>query len=88
MIAFQVNDMNCGHCVSALTEAIQSIDKHAKVTADIPRHLVMVEPAEADAATLAGAIKACGYSGVAAPAPIGKARAPQAGGPSCCGCCH
>ena len=62
MIAFQVNDMTCGHCVRTITEAIQNIDKHAKVEIDLARHRVEVEPDAADARALAEAIGEAGYT--------------------------
>ncbi len=50
MIAFEVNDMTCGHCVSTITKALKSADQGAKVTIDLARHLVMVEaPAQGGA---------------------------------------
>lgn len=65
MIAFEVSDMSCGHCVSTITKALQSADKDAKVTIDLARHLVMIEPAAADADQLREAIAEAGYSPVA-----------------------
>jgi copper chaperone len=65
MIAFEVLDMTCGHCVSAITRAIQAVDEDARVEIDLPRHRVLVAPARVDAATLAGAIEEAGYTPVA-----------------------
>jgi copper chaperone CopZ len=31
MIQFSISDMSCGHCVKAVTEAVQSVDAQAKV---------------------------------------------------------
>ena len=62
MIAFQVDDMTCGHCVRAITEAIQNIDKHAKVEIDLARHRVEIEQANADARAFADAISEAGYT--------------------------
>ncbi len=45
MQTFQIPNMSCGHCVRAITEAVQSIDPAAKVQADIPQHQVHVESA-------------------------------------------
>ena len=64
MIAFEVKDMTCGHCVGAITQALKSADKDAKVQIDLATHRVQVEPAEADARTLAEAIKDAGYTPV------------------------
>jgi copper chaperone len=85
MIAFEVNDMTCGHCVSTITKAMKAADKDAKVQIDLATHRVQVEPVSADADELAQAIKDAGYTPVpvqAAPTASGK----PAG--SCCGGCR
>lgn len=64
MIAFQVNDMTCGHCVSTITKALKAADRDAKVQIDLATHRVQVEPASADADELADAIKDAGYTPV------------------------
>ncbi|MDP1590468.1 MAG: heavy-metal-associated domain-containing protein [Prosthecobacter sp.] len=64
MIAFQVNDMTCGHCVSTITKAIKATDQDAKVQVDLASHRVDIEPGEADAASLSDAIKEAGYTPV------------------------
>ena len=64
MIAFQVNDMTCGHCVSTITKALKAADGGAKVQIDLASHRVQVEPAAADAEELADAIKEAGYTPV------------------------
>ena len=66
MITFQVDDMSCGHCVSAITQAVKAADRDAVVHIDLAAHRVQVEPAAADAATLAAAITDAGYTPVAA----------------------
>jgi copper chaperone len=68
MIAFEVNDMTCGHCASTITKAVIGADKNAKVRIDLPSHRVEIEPAAADAAELAEAIQEAGYTPVRAPA--------------------
>ncbi len=65
MIAFEVNDMTCGHCVSTITKAVKSADKEAKVQIDLARHRVEIEPAGAGAQALSDAIKQAGYTPVA-----------------------
>ena len=85
MIAFEVNDMTCGHCVSTITKALKSADKDAKVTIDLARRLVKVEPGDADAQELRDAIAEAGYT----PLPVEAATvdaAAQRG--TCCGSCH
>jgi copper chaperone len=85
MIAFEVNDMTCGHCVSTITKALKSTDKDAKVTIDLAKHLVMVEPTESDAQDLRDAIAKAGYT----PVPVQAATVDAAAqGGSCCGTCH
>ena len=42
MIAFEVNDMTCGHCVSTLTKALKAADKDAKVQIDLATHETMI----------------------------------------------
>ena len=87
MIAFQVDDMTCGHCVSTITKAVKTVDKDATVTVDLGRHAVMIEPTDADADELRDAIARAGYT----PLPItgvdaNPATPTKAGG--CCGGCH
>ena len=84
MIAFEVDDMTCGHCVSTITKAVKAADKDARVQVDLASHRVQVEPATADANELADAIKEAGYT----PVPVeadGPAVTKPAG--TCCGCC-
>lgn len=85
MLAFQVNDMTCGHCASTITKAVKVNDKDAKVTIDLAKRLVMVEPTEADADDLREAIAAAGYT----PLPVeASASEAVANGRSCCGTCN
>jgi copper chaperone len=84
MIAFQVNDMTCGHCVSTITKALKATDKDAKVQIDLATHRVQVEPVSADAEELAEAIKDAGYT----PVPVGVAVGEDASARgACCGHC-
>ena len=80
--------MTCGHCVSTITKAIKAIDKEARVTVDLARHLVMVEPTEADAQELHDAISEAGYTPVPVPVPAETAVAKSAKSGGCCGCCR
>ena len=68
MIAFEVNDMTCGHCVSTITKALKATDQDARVQIDLATHRVQVEPATADAEEIAEAIRDAGYTPVAVPA--------------------
>lgn len=62
MISFQVNDMTCGHCVSAVTRAVKSVDRSATVQINLGEKRVQVEPVEATAEELADAIREAGYT--------------------------
>jgi copper chaperone len=65
MIAFQVNDMTCGHCVGAVTRALQELDPQAKIQIDLATHRVEVESVKVDAAQISHAISEAGYEPVA-----------------------
>ena len=87
MITFEVNDMTCGHCINAITEAIKSTDTNAKVSIDLATHRVVIEPNKAGSAELSDAIKDAGYTPVVVANP---SAAPVAGGATkrggcCCG---
>ena len=43
MLTFEVPTMTCGHCVRAITEAVQLADATATVSADLPAHRVQVD---------------------------------------------
>lgn len=85
MIAFQVNDMTCGHCVGAITKAVEAADPGAVVQIDLATHRVAVEPRSADPTTLEGAIRAAGYT----PVPIEQEGSANAAAPARArsGCC-
>jgi len=85
MIAFEVNDMTCGHCVSTITKALKFTDQDAKVRIDLATHRVEVEATSADAEELADAIKDAGYTPVSIQAISPTTRKPAG---SCCGGCH
>lgn len=83
MQVFRVDDMTCGHCVGTITKALAAADKDAQVTFDLSRHLVMVEPARADAQQLGAAIAAAGYTPVPLAGPVVDKPVKEG---SCCGC--
>lgn len=87
MIAFQVNDMTCGHCVGAITKAVEAADPGAKAQVDLATHRVQVEPASADEAQLGAAIRAAGYTPVAIERDAATSAAPPARARGAC-CCH
>jgi len=66
MIEFQVNDMTCGHCVSAITRAVKEVDAAGKVEVDLGGKRVRIE-SDHDASDFAEAIAEAGYTPVAAP---------------------
>lgn len=65
MIAFDVQDMTCGHCVSTITQALKAADPGAEVQIDLSAHRVQVQPATASAGQLEEAIREAGYTPVA-----------------------
>lgn len=81
MIAFEVKDMNCGHCVGAISDAVRAADSGAKVQFDLAMHRVNIEPGHANTAQLRAAIQAAGYS----PAVIELTGAAGEATQTCCG---
>lgn len=57
---FQVSGMTCGHCVRAVTQAIEALDPVARVTVDLAAGTVTAESIAARE-QLAAAIRAEGY---------------------------
>lgn len=52
---FTVQGMSCGHCVKAVTQAVQKLDPQAQVQVDLPSQTVEVQsmqPREAIAAVI------------------------------------
>jgi copper chaperone len=43
MLNFELPDMTCGHCVKAVTLAVQAADPTAQVFFDLPAHRLQVE---------------------------------------------
>ena len=60
MIEFTIKDMTCGHCVGRITQAIQSIDRDAKVTTDIATQRVRIDSRH-DATVFSRALSDVGY---------------------------
>lgn len=86
MIAFEVKDMTCGHCVSAITKAVKATDKDAKVEVDLANQRVEIEPTASNAAELRDAIKEAGYTPILITEPnvvASGGTSPKSGG---CGC--
>jgi len=84
MIAFEIQDMTCGHCREAITRAVLGVDSAAEVEVDLARHRVQIKSAAVAAQQLSDAIAAAGYT----PTRMTKQDerpASQAGGCSCSG---
>ena len=58
--SFQVQGMTCGHCVRAVTGAVESLDPAAVVKVDLASGQVQVQ-SSADHAAIARAIEDEGY---------------------------
>jgi copper chaperone len=83
MLAFEVKDMTCGHCVSAITRAVEVADPGARVQIDLAHHRVEIQPVSSDRARLAEAMSAVGYTAIVADTQ-GEARVPAKKGGCCC----
>ncbi len=62
---FKVDNMSCGHCVAAVTKAVQAADPGAQVGADLAAGRVAVTSA-LPPERLAEAIRSAGYPAQAA----------------------
>ncbi|MBS0449054.1 MAG: heavy-metal-associated domain-containing protein [Proteobacteria bacterium] len=62
MIALQVDDMSCNHCVGAITRAVKEVDADADVRIDLDTHRVEIEPRRGSAEALLAAIRDAGYT--------------------------
>lgn len=60
MQQFKVSGMSCGHCVRAVTQAIQALDQAAQVDVDLAAGVVRVE-ADLTASQIEAAIREEGY---------------------------
>jgi copper chaperone len=65
MTEFEVQGMNCQHCVAAVTRSIREIDPQAQVSVDLERGRVAVESTQS-ADALKEAIDEAGYTVVSA----------------------
>jgi copper chaperone len=79
MLRYQVDDLSCGHCVSAVTAAVRKLDPAAQVKVDLATKLVEVQSATGPE-RIAAAIREAGYTPVAPSA--ASSAAPRRG---CCG---
>lgn len=83
MLTFKVKDMTCGHCVSAITKAVEAADPGARVRVDLAAHRVQIHSASSDRARLAEAISAAGYTPSDADTPD-EVSVPARKGGCCC----
>lgn len=60
MHVFTVEGMTCGHCVKAVTQAVQALDGAAKVDVDLAKKQVRVD-SSADPAQTRAAIQEEGF---------------------------
>ena len=63
---FKVDGMSCGHCVKAVTDAVQEVDAGARVSVDLASGRVRVDSAAA-AGRVAQAIAGAGYEAAVLP---------------------
>lgn len=57
---FDIPAMSCGHCVKAITEALQQLDPSAKLSVDLPAKKVTLDTTQ-HRATVAAALTEAGY---------------------------
>jgi copper chaperone len=60
MTTFSVTGMSCGHCVSAVTRAVQQVDAGANVQVDLDKQTVAVT-SSASIDAVKAAIEQAGY---------------------------
>ena len=65
MIAFEVKDMTCGHCVKTVTRTVQQVDPAATVEIDLPTHALRIATTR-DAQAFRAALTEEGYAPQAA----------------------
>jgi copper chaperone len=46
MLEFKLPEMTCGHCVKAVTAAVQAVDPAAQVEIDLPQHRLRVQSSQ------------------------------------------
>ena len=64
MLAFRVDDMTCGHCVSTITKTLKTANKDAQVSIDLARHLVQIDAPGTHAQHFSNAISEAGFTPV------------------------
>lgn len=62
MIAFQIDDMTCDHCVGAIDRVLKETDPDARVRIDLVSRRVEIDGARSNAEVLRDAIAEAGYT--------------------------
>ena len=60
MLEYDIAKLSCGHCVRAVTEAVQEVDPAARVEVDLGRKHVSILT-QAEAARIVAALAEAGY---------------------------
>lgn len=60
MMKLKVDEMSCGHCVSTVRKAVETVDPTAKVSVDLPTGTVTVDSVATEGA-ITDAIRSAGY---------------------------
>lgn len=68
MLNFDVSAMSCGHCVAAVTRAVQAVVPQARVDVALAERRVAVDADPAQAPAIARAISEAGYPATVRPA--------------------
>ena len=87
MTTFEVKDMTCVHCVSAITKEVNAVAPGAEVQIDLATHRVSIGSSTVDATRLGAAIADAGYTPTAIKvdaSTVVRATSAHRGG-SCCG---
>jgi copper chaperone len=61
LIQFNIPQMSCGHCVKAVTQAVQEVDPQAKVQVDLASKRVEVE-SRAERQKIVDSLAEAGYA--------------------------
>jgi copper chaperone len=61
MVQLHVDGMSCGHCIAAVTKAVQALDAAAQLEIDLSAHSVRVD-SSASIKQIVAAIEDAGYS--------------------------
>ena len=65
-LSLKINGMSCGHCVAAVTKALQTLDGVAVDNVSIGQAQVRFDPDRTSADAIARAVERQGYSATAA----------------------